>query len=91
MSLSNGLYLGHKILAVCNNWLIVYDGKYNYYLFLLSKSVLARHSDNQMPSNTQGSKQTEYYSTFDNAFNNLFRCVIQEGFDPCIHPREIYR
>jgi len=91
MDLSSGKYLEHEICAVSGDWLVVYDGKYNYYLFNAPQStVYARYKANRMPRNKLGlvdskgvshgeGKQTEYYSNFDNAVNNLVKVVANNG------------
>ena len=74
-------YLEHEICAVSGNWLVVYDGKYNYMLFDSSyKPIIERRKHRRMPYNNLGSKQVEYYSTFDNAINNLAKVVTNGGF-----------
>lgn len=82
MNLSDGKYLGHEICACSGDWLIVYDGKFNYYLFnTVAKPIRASYKRNRMPSNgVGGGKQTEYYSTFDNALRNLVKVVANDGF-----------
>jgi len=79
-------YLGHDIVAFSgdnkNMWLIVYDGKYNYYLFnALSKGVLTSYKQKRMPCNTGYSvKHTEYYTVFNNAIVNLCKIVANNEF-----------
>jgi len=92
MNLSDGKYLGHEICAFSDNWLIVYDGKYNYYLFNSTNGIIKeRYSKCRMPANwplrinKDGSvhgacKTTEFYSTFDCAVKNLCKCVANDGF-----------
>lgn len=83
MDLSDGRYLGHEILAVSDDWLVVWDGKYNYYLFNSSpKGVLDRYKRKRMPRNnvSSGEKQTEFYTVFDNAVRNLCKVVANDGF-----------
>ena len=86
MNLINGKYLKHEICAFSGNdksmWLVVYDGKYNYYLFnCVLKPIISRHSLKYMPYNGTGrEKQTEYYSNYDNAVNNLVKVVANDGF-----------
>lgn len=66
-------YLGNEICAFSGNWLVVYDGKYNYMLFDISdKRITRQYERGRMPHNG-GTKQVEYYSTFDNAVNNLVK------------------
>ena len=87
VNLSEGKYLEHEICACSGNrnnmWLVVYDGKYNYYLFNTGcNRVLWRYNKGWMPSNDidRGTKETEFYSTFDNAVNNLVKVVANNGF-----------
>ena len=81
MDLKEGLYLNHEILAYSKNWLIVYDGMYNYMLFNISvKGVLTGFRRKQMPYNTHDTKHTEYYTTFDNALDNLVKVVVNKKF-----------
>ena len=86
-----GSYLNKEICAVLNDWLIVYDGKYNYMLFNTTKSrVLEVYERNGLPSNHIDCKCVEYYSTFDNALDNLMRVVVQNGFNPEIRYKKVY-
>jgi hypothetical protein len=96
LDLSSGLYLGCEICAFADlglyAWLIVWDGKYNYMLFKFpSPGVIGRSGIVRMPTNRCGSnKYVEFYTSFDGAINNLIRCVIQDDFYPCLHPKEVY-
>ena len=48
-------YLEHEICAVSGDWLVVYDGKYNYMLFDISdKRIVKRYESNSMPYNGSG-------------------------------------
>jgi len=91
MDLINGKYLDHEICAFSNDWLIVYDGRYNYYLFnCCNGSVIAQFKHKRMPYNRAfsdfreggqgGFKSTEYYATFDGAVKNMCKCVANDGF-----------
>jgi len=87
IDIENGTYLGHEICACSGNknsmWLVVYDGKYNYYLFnACHNRALFRYKHKQMPCNDvdRGTKDAEYYSNFDNAVNNLMKVVANNGF-----------
>ena len=88
MNLIDGKYLKHEICAFSGNsksmWLVVYDGKYNYMLFnCIPNAVISRYNQKRMPCNgAGGSKQVEYYSTFDNALDNLCRVIVNDGFRP---------
>ena len=85
INLSSGRYLKYDILAFSGNWLVVYDGKYNYMLFNTScNEVLRYYKHGWLPSNNvhSGNKYVEFYSTFDNALNNLMRVVVSNGFNP---------
>ena len=75
-------YLGNEILAVCDDWVVVYDGKYNYYLFNIADArIMKRKQRGWMPSNMAGArKQTEYYTTFSKAANNLCKVAANGGF-----------
>ena len=74
-------YLGNEICAVSGDWLVVYDGKYNYMLFNGSlKPIITEYKRKRMPHNNYGGKQVEYYSTFDNAIDNLAKVVTNGGF-----------
>ena len=91
MDLSSGKYLDHDIEAVSDDWLVVYDGKYNHYLFnAVAKSNRHDYGRNRMPSNNIGfkrtktggyesKKNTEFYSNFDNAVDNLVKVVANDG------------
>ena len=73
-------YLGHEICAVAGDWLIIYDGKYNYMLFnSADKQISKQYERSRMPYNGC-TKQVEYYSTFDNAMNNLIKVVYRGRF-----------
>ena len=62
----NQKYDNYDILAFSSNWLIVFDGRHNYMLFnCMQKAVLMRCKNGQMPTHA------EFYSTFDNAMDNL--------------------
>lgn len=86
MNLINGKYLKHDIWAFGGrgDWLVVYDGKYNYMLFnCVPNAVLTRYKQKRMPCNGAGSsKHVEYYSTFENALGNLCRVIVNDGFKP---------
>ena len=77
MDLKNGKYLGHEICAVSGDWIIVWDGKYNYYLFsALNHSIMVCKQRGQMPhNNASGLKMTEYYTVYDTALKNLCKVV----------------
>lgn len=91
MNLSDGKYLDKEICAVCGDWLVVYDGKYNYYLFnCLHKYIVGRYNNNVMPTNSIPSfdakgrlcgsyKTVEYYTKFDNAVKNMCKIVANNG------------
>jgi len=95
MDLSDGTYLDKEICAFSGNngalWLIVYDGKYNYYLFNCSSNHNQyRYAHKHMPENRAvgvnpsgipfGSyKHTEYYTKFDNAVRNMCKIVANDG------------
>lgn len=70
---ADGKYLKCDIAACFGSWLIVFDGKYNWMLFDWSdKRCQACYDRGRMPYNKCGSKtMVEYYSTYDNALNNL--------------------
>jgi len=80
--MNNDKYLGHDILAVSDDWIIVWDGKYNYYLFTIADARIMRSKQRgRMPSNMAGArKQTEYYTQFDNAVKNLCKVAANNGF-----------
>jgi len=83
MDLLSGKYLNHEICAFSNDWLIVYDGRYNYMLFDSAHSEnIRRYCKGWMPTNNidRGSKDIEFYSTFDNAVDNLIKVVANNGF-----------
>jgi len=75
-------YLGNEILAVSDDWIIVWDGKYNYYLFNVADArIMKSKQRGRMPSNKAGAcKQTEYYTVFDNAVKNLCIVAAKNGF-----------
>ena len=75
-------YLGNEILVGCGDWIVVYDGKYNYYLFSASNgSVMKRKQHKQMPCNkASGQKMTEYYTVYDTAVKNLCHVAANNGF-----------
>ena len=78
MDLINGNYLHNEICAFSDDWLIVYDGKYNYMLFCTGhKRVIWRYKRGWLPTNdvNRGTKDIEYYSCFDNAVDNLVKVV----------------
>jgi len=91
MDLSDGKYLGHDIEAVCGDWLVVYDGKYNYMLFnCCDKQNITQFDHERMPYNrapyfdkngwlTGGFKRTEFYTKFDTAVKNLCKVVANNG------------
>lgn len=87
MNLINGVYLKYELCVFSGSsksmWLVVFDGKYNYMLFDgVSDSVIRQYKQGYMPFNVAGGgKHVEYYSTFDNALNNLVRVVANNGFD----------
>lgn len=86
-------YLGKEICAFIDDWLIVFDGMFNYMVFNCSQaSVMHRHAQKRMPHNKGlgGTKMVEYYCSFDNALDNLIRCSIQGSFYPFIHPWEVF-
>lgn len=68
--LKEGKYLKHEILAFSGNWLIVFDKPYNYVLF----NYMEEHSVKQYKKNRMPLK-VEYYSTFDNALDNLVKKI----------------
>lgn len=78
----NDKYLGNEILAVCDDWVIVWDGKYNYYLFSCSDArIIKRKQLGRMPyNNASGLKMCEYYTVFDNAAKNLCRVAANNDF-----------
>ena len=89
MNLINGKYLKNEILAFSgdemNLWLIVFDGKYNYILFNThNNGVIRLYKRNAMPSNMiNNPKQVEFYSTFNNALENLMRVIVNNhSFKP---------
>ena len=82
MDLSNGKYLKHEICAFSDDWLIVYDGKYNYMLFRLKGRVLSQYKHDRLPYNdfVNQTKMTEFYATFECAIRNLCKCIANDGF-----------
>jgi len=82
MSLSDGKYLGREICAVSDDWIIVWDGKYNYCLFSIADArIMKAKQRGRMPSNMAGAaKQTEYYTVYDNAVKNLCKVAANNGF-----------
>ena len=81
MNLCNGLYLGKEICAVCKDWIIVWDSKYNYMLFnCRAKGVQRAYKRNRMPSNSPSCKQVEYFVTFDMAVKYLVIAMANNGF-----------
>lgn len=72
-SFANGKYLKHDIAACFGDWLIVFDGKYNWMLFNWSdKRIQAKYNNNRLPNNSCGNKRmVEYYSSFNNALSSL--------------------
>ena len=91
MDLRDGTYLGREICAVCDDWLVVYDGKWNYMLFnCCDKQNITQFNHGGRPYNrapyfdkngwlTGGFKRIEFYSTFDNAVKNLCKVVANNG------------
>ena len=72
MNLINGWYLDKEIIACYDNWLVVYDGEFNYMVFSTSPNeVLRRYKSNRLPSNNISSqaKYVEYFSNFDNSLD----------------------
>ena len=49
-----------------------------------SNVVIAKYRRNRLPCNSvsSGEKQVEYYSSLDNALDNLMRVVVNNGFTP---------
>lgn len=86
MDLKNGKYLGKEIFAFSGDeksmWIVVWDGKYNYYLFsALNHSIMVCKQRGQMPhNNASGLKMTEYYTVYDTALKNLCKVVANGGF-----------
>ena len=79
MCLSDGLYLGKEICAFCDNWLIVFDGRYNYMLFNAgAEAVLKQYRRNRLPYNDiyDNVKMVAYYSNFDNALGGLCNVLL---------------
>ena len=83
MNLIDGKYLDGEILAFSgdekNMWMIVYDGEFNYMLFnTASNENLRKYTQERVPSNNvnRGSNDVEFYSTFDNAMDNLMRVKV---------------
>ena len=74
--------MNNEILAFSGDWLIVYDGKYNYMLFKVEGRVLSRYGADRMPYNdfVNRTKMVEYHSAFDNAIKNLVKVVANNGF-----------
>ena len=67
LNLIDGLYLDKEILAFCDDWVIVYDGKYNYMVFYTgSKRVISRMRAKRLPTNdvSRKTKDVEYFSNF---------------------------
>ena len=89
MNLINGKYLDYEICAFSGSrnsmWLIVFDGKYNYMLFnTTNKRVLELYERNGLPSNhSHGVYCIEYYSTLNNALDNLARVLVNGN---CFNP-----
>jgi len=86
MDLSDGKYLGHEICAFSGDrnvmWVIVWDGKYNYYLFDTgAPENVRRHKMNSMPQNRINPvrKNTEYYTIFDNAIKGMCKIICNNG------------
>lgn len=66
----------HEILAFSGNWLIVFDGRWNYMLFSCTqKAILKRHENGGMPAK---GRVEYYYSTLDNAIDNLVKKRVAE-------------
>ena len=82
MDLRNGKYLGFEIEAFSgdriNMWVIVFDGQYNHMLFNApNKRILELYKRKGLPSNHLGKVDcVEYYSTFENALDNLMRVKV---------------
>lgn len=66
-------YLGKEVLGQIGDWIVVFDGKYNYMLFnVAQKENIRRYKLNWMPTNNVNhTKNIEYYSTLENALRNL--------------------
>lgn len=82
MNLVAGNYLGKEICAFYNDWLIVYDGKYNYMVFsTASNEVRRQYKRNRLPSNNvnRGTKDCEYFSSFDNALEMGLLKIVGNG------------
>jgi len=77
IDLSDGKYLGYEICCFYEDWLIMFDGKYNHMLFRLKGRVLSQFKHGRMPYNdfVNQTKIVEYYSNFDNALKGLFSVV----------------
>ena len=75
-------YLGHEICAVSGDWIIVWDGKYNYYLFPpFDSRIIACKQHGQMPYNSaRGTKMCEFYTVYDTAVKNLCKVAANGGF-----------
>lgn len=87
-------YLGYEILVCCEDWIIVYDGKYNYMLFKPFKNghMIHQFNNGRLPFNDgiypnvpeknyngRGTKEIEYYSNLDNAIYGLARVINNGG------------
>jgi len=78
----NDSYLGNEICAVSDDWLIVWDGKYNFCLFDSSNNrVSSCFKRGQMPYNeVSRGKRCEYYTVYDVAVKNLCKVAANNGF-----------
>ncbi len=70
----DGLYLGKEILVFSGDWLIVFDGRYNYMVFDCGRpEVIIRFKKGRLPSNDtfNHKKSVEYFTSFENALVGL--------------------
>jgi len=82
-NLKNG-YLDMEICAFSGDWLIVYDGKYNYMVFNCAGAKAIRELQRgRFPSNdvNTGLKYIEYFISLENALRGLLVILAYpEGF-----------
>jgi len=78
MNVIDEKYLGHDVIFEHKDWLIVFDGSYNFMLFNSgSKRSQYRYTmgwmpENNVPGGHRTQKGIEYYVSFESALKGLF-------------------
>ena len=78
---SDGKYLGFCILAVSGDWLVVFDGRFNYMVFDCCSPVnVRRFNSGRLPCNNSCFRCVAFRTSFDSAVKRLCQCVVNDGF-----------